>query len=146
MMTTVQQLLQNKGSQVWTIGPEASIYEALELMAEKNIGALVVVDGDNLVGIMSERDYARKVALVGRTAQTTTVRDIMTDQVYYVRPEQTIDECMGLMTGKRIRHLPVLDDDKLAGVISIGDVVKAVISKQEFLIEQLENYIVGGGG
>lgn len=146
MMTTVQQLLQNKGSQVWTIGPEASMYEALELMAEKNIGALVVVDGDNLVGIMSERDYARKVALVGKTAQTTTVKDIMTDQVYCVRPEQTIEECMGLMTGKRIRHLPVLDDGKLAGVISIGDVVKAVISKQEFLIEQLENYIVGGGG
>jgi CBS domain-containing protein len=145
-MTTVQQLLQNKGYEVWTIGPDASVYEALQTMADKNIGALIVVEGEDLVGIMSERDYARKVALVGKTAQDTKVKEIMTDQVYYVRPEQTIEECMSLMTDKRIRHLPVLDYNKLSGVISIGDVVKAVISKQEFLIEQLENYIVGGGG
>lgn len=145
-MTTVQQLLQNKGNEVWTIGADTSVYEALQIMADKNIGALIVVEGEDLVGIMSERDYARKVVLVGKTAQHTRVEEIMTDQVYCVRPEQTIEECMSLMTDKRIRHLPVLDNNKLSGVISIGDVVKAVISKQEFLIEQLENYIVSGGG
>lgn len=145
-MTTVQQLLQNKGHKVWTTGAETSVYEALQMMADKNIGALIVVEGEDLVGIMSERDYARKVALMGKTAQQTKVKEIMTDQVYCVRPDQTIEECMGLMTDKRIRHLPVLDHNQLSGVISIGDVVKAVISKQEFLIEQLENYIVSGGG
>lgn len=144
-MTTVKQLLQNKGTDVWAISPDSSVYEALQLMADKNIGALVVVDAGNLVGIISERDYARKVALQGKTAKTTMVKEIMTDRVYCVRPEQSIEECMALMTDKRVRHLPVLGESGLVGVVSIGDIVKAVISHQEFLIEQLENYIVGGG-
>jgi len=141
-MTTVRQLLQNKGTEIWSIQPDAHVYDALELMAQKGVGALLVVDGDTLAGIISERDYARKVELEGKSSATTPVKEIMTSEVYCVRPEQTVDDCMALMTSRRIRHLPVLSDDKLEGVISIGDVVKAVISKQEFMIEQLENYIV----
>ena len=142
-METVGQLLRAKGHDVWSVSPGASVYEALELMAEKNIGAVLVVDQGRLVGIMSERDYARKVILKGRFSRDTPVRNIMTERVVYVRPEQTLGQCMALMTEKRIRHLPVMANDQLIGVISIGDVVKAIISDQEFTIEQLENYIMG---
>lgn len=141
-MTTVRQLLQGKGNDVWSIDPEALVIDALKLMAEKGTGALLVLDQNKLVGIISERDYARKVALHGKSTVNTPVKEIMTPEVVCVRPEQTVEECMALMTNQRIRHLPVLSDGKLEGVISIGDVVKAVISKQEFMIEQLENYIV----
>ena len=142
-METVGQLLRAKGHDVWSVSPGASVYEALELMAEKNIGAVLVVDQGRLVGIMSERDYARKVILKGRFSRDTPVRNIMTERVVYVRPEQTLGQCMALMTEKRIRHLPVMANDQLIGVISIGDVVKAIISDQEFIIEQLETYITG---
>lgn len=143
-MRTVGSLLQTKGNAVWSIGPDASMYEALQMLAEKNVGALLVRDGDELVGIVSERDYARRVELAGRTAHNTRVSEIMTRRVVCVRPEQTMEQCMALMTKERIRHLPVLDEaDRLIGIISIGDVVKEVIADQEFLIQQLENYIVG---
>jgi len=141
-MTIVKQLLEEKGSDVWTVSPEDRVIDALNLMADKNIGALIVTEDDNVVGILSERDYARKVELQGKSADDTRVREIMTRDVICTRPNNTIEECMALMTSKRIRHLPVLKDDRLAGVISIGDVVKTVISQQEFIIEQLENYIV----
>lgn len=143
MMKIVGQLLQNKGRQVWSIDPGAMVYEALKLMAEKEVGALVVLEAGQVVGIISERDYARKVSLQGKSDRTTPVREIMTSRVVYIRPEQTVEECMALMTDKHIRHLPVLEADRLVGVISIGDVVKAVISEQEFMIAQLENYITG---
>jgi CBS domain-containing protein len=144
-MTLVKQLLRSKGSEVITITPETSVYEALQTMADKNIGALVVVDRDEVVGIISERDYARKVILQGRTSMKIPVQEIMTKRVYIVNPENTIEQCMALMTDKRVRHLPVLENDKLVGIVSIGDAVKVIISNQEFMIEQLENYIVGGG-
>jgi len=142
-MRTVRDLLRGKGYDVWSIGPEASVYEALKLMAEKNIGAVLVMDAGNLVGIMSERDYARKVILKGKSSKDTPVREIMTEKVLCVRPDQTTEECMALMTNKRVRHLPVIEGDRVIGVISIGDVVKAIISDQEFMIEQLANYITG---
>jgi CBS domain-containing protein len=137
------QLLQTKGQDIWSITPDALVIDALKLMAEKRVGALLVLEAGQVVGIISERDYARKVSLLGKSSKTTPVREIMTEKVVYVRPEQTIEDCMALMTDKRIRHLPVLADDQLIGVISIGDVVKAVISEQEFIIAQLENYIIG---
>ena len=142
-MKTVRELLRNKGDQVYSLGPEATVYEALTLMAEKDVGALLVLDSGQLVGILSERDYARKIVLKGKTSRETPVREIMTEKVVWVRPDQTIEECMALMTNKRIRHLPVLEGGRLLGVISIGDVVKDIISEQEFMIEQLENYITG---
>jgi CBS domain-containing protein len=142
-MRTVKELLRNKGYQVWSIGPDATVYEALTLMAERDVGALLVLEGGKLVGILSERDYARKIVLKGKTSRETPVREIMTENVVYVRPDQTIEECMALMTNKRIRHLPVMEEGRLLGVISIGDVVKEVISEQEFMIAQLENYITG---
>ena len=142
-MTTIARLLESKGHDIWSIPPDASVYQAIELMAEKGVGALPVVEGEKLVGIVSERDYARKVILKGKTSRETPVRDIMTDQVFYVRPEQTVDECMALMTAKRIRHLPVLVDDRLVGIVSIGDLVKSVISEKDVLIQQLESYITG---
>ena len=142
-MRTVGDLLRSKGGQVWTIGPEATVYEALTLMAEKDVGALLVVEGARLAGVLSERDYARKVVLKGKASRETLVREIMSAGVVTVRPEQTIDECMALMTSHRIRHLPVVEAGQLQGVISIGDVVKDIISEQEFMIEQLENYITG---
>jgi CBS domain-containing protein len=140
-MTTVQRLLQGKGSDVWSIGPDASVYDAMRLMAEKNVGALMVVDDDQLVGIISERDYAREVVLKDRSSRETPVGAIMTRKELYVRPEQTTDACMALMTERHLRHLPVLEAGRLVGVISMRDVVKDVISEKEFLIEQLENYI-----
>jgi len=143
-MITVRQLLRGKGHDVWHIAPDASVYDALMLMAIKEIGSLLVIDGEKLVGIISERDYARKVVLKEKTSMDTPVKEIMTQEVISLRPEQTIQECMALMTDKRIRHLPVLENDRLVGIISIGDVVKAIISQQEFMIEQLERYIEGG--
>ena len=142
-MITVKDILDLKGRTAWTIGPDAKVLEALELMAKKGVGALIVVEGDDIAGIMSERDYARKVMLMGRQSQDTPVRDIMTKEVYGVHDDTTAEECMALMTDKHIRHLPVCKDGRLAGVISIGDVVKAVITDQKVKIENLENYIMG---
>jgi CBS domain-containing protein len=141
-MHTVKQLLDSKRGSVVTIAPYASVFEALELMAERDIGAVVVVDDDHVIGILSERDYARKVILHNKSSKEITVDEIMTDRVLYVSPTHTIDECMALMTDKRIRHLPVMNDDRLIGVLSIGDLVKATITEQDFTIRQLEHYIM----
>lgn len=143
-MQIVHQLLKVKGHDVWSVTPETSIFEALRLMAERNIGALLVMEGPRLVGIFSERDYARKVILKGKSSKDTPVREVMTEEVVCVRPEQSVHDCMSLMTDKRFRHLPVLENERVTGVISIGDVVKAIISEQEFIINQLESYITGG--
>ena len=143
MNTTVKLLLQRKGSDVWGTNPKSTVYEALQYMAEKDVGALLVFDGKQLCGIFSERDYARKVILLGKSAHNTTVGEIMTEKVVCIEATQTVADCMALMTDKRIRHLPVLDSDNVVGVITIGDVVKEIISEQEFVIEQLENYITG---
>lgn len=143
-MKTVQQILRVKGSSVLSIQPDATVYDALKLMAEKNVGALLVIEKGKLVGILSERDYARKVILKGKSSLHTPVRDIMTDRVMFVRPEQTVEECMALMTEKHIRHLPVLVGDRVAGIVSIGDLVKASLDEKDFMIKQLENYITGG--
>jgi CBS domain-containing protein len=144
-MKTVGDVLRVKGNTVFAAGPDATVYHALTVMAEKNIGALVVQEGERVVGIFSERDYARQVVLKGKASKDTPIRDVMTSRVVFVRPEQNLEECMALMTDKHIRHLPVLDEAKLIGILSIGDVVKAVISEKEFLIAQLENYITSGG-
>jgi CBS domain-containing protein len=142
-MKTVAQLLRAKPHGVLSVPPDTAVFRALQLMAENNVGALLVLDGDTLIGIFSERDYARKVILVGKSSKETPVREIMSSHVLYVRPQQTIEDCMALMTDKRVRHLPVLEDERVIGVISIGDVVKGIISEQEFMIEQLQNYIAG---
>ncbi|HWP57745.1 MAG TPA: CBS domain-containing protein [Candidatus Acidoferrales bacterium] len=140
-MTRVKDVLAVKGSAVYSIAPDASVYDAMKLMADKGIGALIVMEGEKVVGVISERDYARKVILQGRSSRTTQVREIMTSQVLYAQPEQNIEECMAVMTEKRVRHLPVLEGGKVIGVISIGDLVKSIISEQKFIIEQLERYI-----
>ncbi len=142
-MATVAQLLQAKGRDVWSISPDASVYDAISMMAQRGVGALLVIEGEQLVGILSERDYARKVILEGRSSKDTPVRAIMTAKVLYVRPEQTVEECMSLMTEKHIRHLPVLVDGRLHGIVSIGDLVNALLTEQGTRIEQLENYITG---
>ena len=143
-MTVVAKILQSKPDAiVHTIAPQASVLDALRLMADKGIGALVVTQGDSIVGIVTERDYARKIALLGRTSAATLVQDVMTTSVRFVRSTQTSEQCMQLMTGNRLRHLPVVDDNKLVGMISIGDLVKDIISEQKFIIEQMENYITG---
>jgi CBS domain-containing protein len=142
-MTTVRDILDRKGCQVWSIQPDESVYRALEIMSDRNVGALMVMEDDQLVGVMSERDYARKIALVGRASRETTVRDIMTTSPFCISPRTRIEECMALMTDKSVRHLPVVDGDQVAGIISIGDVVKATIMDQEFVIEQLEHFISG---
>jgi CBS domain-containing protein len=142
-MRTVRDILRTKGSAVWAVAPDDTVYEALTFMAEKNIGAVLVMADNCLAGILSERDYARKVDLLGKQAKATPVREIMTERVVCVRPDETVEECMALMTDKRVRHLPVLEGDRVTGVISIGDVVKSIISEQEFIIEQLEHYITG---
>ena len=143
-MNSVHDLLRVKSDRVWTIAPQATVYNALELMAQANIGAVVVTDSDQVVGIFSERDYARKVVLRGRSSKTTPVSELMTCDVLYVSRDATIDDCMALMTEKRLRHLPVMDNGKLMGLVSIGDVVKAIISDHEFTIRELERYINGG--
>ncbi len=142
-MTFVSQLLSAKGTDVWSVTPEYTVFAALVLMAEKEVGALLVLDGESLVGVFSERDYARKVILRDKSSRDTPVSEVMSAPVIFVRPDQSIDECMSLMTEKRTRHLPVLDNGKLTGLISIGDVVKAVISDREAVIDQLESYITG---
>lgn len=143
-MIIVKQLLEQKGYDVWSVGPDDSIFTALELMAQKNIGAVLVMDGAEVAGIFSERDYARKVILLGRSSRQTPVRDVMTPRVFAVRPDQSVERCMALMTEKRIRHLPVMRGDEVIGVISIGDVVKALISEQAITIQHLEDYITTG--
>jgi len=140
-MKTVQQLLESKRHGVASVAPETSVLDALKVMAEKEIGAVLVLDGDALAGIFSERDYARKVVLQGKASKDTPVREIMTEKVVCVHPEQTIEDCMGLMTDKRVRHLPVLQGRKVIGVVSIGDVVKEMLVEKEFVIKQLESYI-----
>ncbi|MEE8585987.1 MAG: CBS domain-containing protein [Acidobacteriota bacterium] len=141
-MKTVARLLQAKGQEVWSVRPEQSVFEALELMAHKNCGALLVLEpAGALAGIFSERDYARKVILMGKASRDTPVSEIMSPEVVTVAPGQSVRDCMALMTDKRVRHLPVVEEGQIVGLISIGDVVKAVISEQEFVIEQLENYI-----
>ncbi|MBI2919271.1 MAG: CBS domain-containing protein [Chloroflexi bacterium] len=142
-MKTVQQILRHKGSAVWSVTPDSMVYDALRLMAEKGVGALLVLDAGRLVGIISERDYARKVILKGKSSLDTPVSEIMTERVMCVRPGQTVEECMALMTEKRVRHLPVLIDDQVVGVVSIGDLVKASLDEKDFMIKQLENYITG---
>ena len=142
-MNKVSELLDNKGDEVWSIGPDASVFDAIKLMADKGVGALMVIEGTKVVGVISERDYARKVILMGHSSRETKIRDIMTTHVVYANPEQTVEECMALMTEKHIRHLPIMDGGQLAGVISIGDLVKSIIAEQKFTIEQLERYIVG---
>ena len=143
-MRTVERLLEAKGYDIWSITPDASVYEAVKLMADKAIGALLVLESGDLVGIISERDCARRVILKEREPKDTLVREIMTPDVISVRPDQTVEECMALVTAKRIRHLPVLAGGQLIGLVSIGDLVKDIISEQEFMILQLENYIKGG--
>ena len=144
-MTAVADILKSKSDNtVHAIAPGDSVLDALQRMAEKRIGALLVMEGETIVGIVTERDYARKIALLGRTSAATLVRDVMTADVMYVRPTQTSQECMALMTENRLRHLPVVDGAWLVGLISIGDLVKDIISEQQFIIEQLEHYITGG--
>jgi CBS domain-containing protein len=143
-MATVAQVLSTKPDQtVFTISADSSVYDTIKMMADKHIGAVIVTEGDEIVGIVTERDYARKVVLMDRASKQTPVRDIMTSHVRYVRLDQTTDDCMALMTEKRMRHLPVIDDGKLVGMISIGDLVKNIISEQQFTIQQLEYYIRG---
>ena len=143
-MKQAKNILDNKGSDIWSIGSDASVLDAITLMAEKRIGALLVMNGTHLNGVFSERDYARKVVLMGKSSRETAVQEIMTSEVVVAKPAHTVEECMALMTDKRIRHLPVVEDDAVVGVLSIGDLVKAIIEEQQFQIEQLENYITTG--
>ena len=146
-MKTVAQILRSKPDQtVYTITPTGSVFDAVKLMAEKSIGALVVMAEEQVVGIITERDYARKIILMARSSKDTPVRDIMTSAVMYVRPDQASEECMVLMTENRLRHLPVMEGGKLIGLVSIGDLVKDIISEQKFMIQQLEHYITGERG
>jgi len=140
---SIREILNHKGSAVWTIAPDATVFDAIQLMAEKNIGALLVTQEGKLVGIFSERDYTRKVALKGRASKETRVREVLSGHVIHVTPNHTVDECLRLMTDHRVRHLPVLDGEKIAGVISIGDLVNWVISAQSSTIHQLQTYITG---
>lgn len=142
-MATVQQLLNEKGSTVLTVAPNDSVLDAIQKMADNNVGSLVVLDGDKLAGIVTERHYARNVFLKGRSSPNTKVREIMSTRVVCTGPDETVEECMAVMSEKRVRHLPVLKDNKLVGIISIGDLVKNIISGQKFVIEQLERYIAG---
>jgi CBS domain-containing protein len=145
-MRTVRDMLGNKKADIWSIAPKATVFDALMLMGEKEVGALVVLDeASNMVGIVSERDYARKIALLGKTSKETAVADIMTPvaDIYKVKPETSVEDCMVLITAKKIRHLPVFEGNKFMGLVSIGDVVKSIIAEQETLIEHLSNYIAG---
>ena len=143
-MYLVSDILRTKGREVWSIHPDATVYQALQMMADKDVGALVV-ENNQPVGIFSERDYARKVILAGLSSLNTTVRDIMSAKVLYVTPEHTIEECMALMTENRVRHLPVIENRQMIGLVSIGDAVKAIISEQDMEIRQFENYVSGRG-
>ena len=140
-MKTVKEILENKGHQIWSVTPDTTVYAALKLLADKGIGAVLVMSNETLVGIMSERDYARKVALQGKSSLTLKVSEIMSGNVMYIDISQTVEDCMALMINKRIRHLPVFEEGKLVGFISIGDVVKALIDEKEFMIDQLVHYI-----
>lgn len=142
-MSTVNDILNTKGREVCSIAPGQMVYEAVRLMAEKEIGALLVMDGEKLAGIVTERDYARKIVLEGRSSRDTPVKEVMSTRVLCVGPAQTVEECMALMTDKRIRHLPVIDHKRVIGLVSIGDLVKAIIREQQFVIEQLQHYIAG---
>ena len=142
-MTTVRQLLDRKGSKLWSIHPDATVFDAIAKMAEKDVGSLVVMESDEIVGIITERHYARNVVLKGKTSPATPVRDIMERHVVIARPEQSVDQCMALMSEKRVRHLPVFEGKKPIGIVSIGDLVKSKIGDQKFTIDQLEHYIHG---
>ncbi|MBK8956882.1 MAG: CBS domain-containing protein [Proteobacteria bacterium] len=142
-MLTVGQLLDGKGRQVWSVQVDSTVFEALRVMAHKDIGALLILDGESVVGILSERDYARKIALEGRASRYTPVTDIMSRQVLSVSPRHTVHECMALMTAHKVRHLRVLEQGRVLGIISIGDLVKSIIAEQEFVIEQMTHYIAG---
>ena len=142
-MHTAKDILRDKGGTVWSVKPTDTVLEALGVMADHDIGAVLVLDGDKLVGVFSERDYARKVVLAGRSSKESQVREIMTAQVICVTPDRSVDECMALMTNKRLRHLPVLDHKRVVGIVSIGDLVKATIDDQQFTITQLQSYIAG---
>ncbi|MCZ6500162.1 MAG: CBS domain-containing protein [Gammaproteobacteria bacterium] len=142
-MNTLSHLLHGKGNEVWSIGPDATVYDAIHLMAEKGIGALVVLKDESPVGVISERDYARDVVLKDRSSKETLVKEIMSDKVVYADPHQTVDECLAVMTEKRIRHLPVMDGDQMIGLVSMGDLVKVIIAEQKLTIDQLERYITG---
>ena len=140
-MTTLKMLLKGKGHDVWSVNPDDTVLDAIKMLAEKDIGALIVIKDDKPVGIFTERDYARNVYLKGKSSLDTAVRDVMVAPVICVKPDQTVDECMALMTAKRFRHLPIMDGDELVGMVSIGDLVKSVIAEQQFTIEQMEQYI-----
>ena len=142
-MTTIAQLLNTKGNQIWSVKPKATIFEALEIMSEKEIGALLVMEGEKLMGIFSERDYARNVILKGKSSKNTLVRELMTKKVFFMDSEKTINDCMAIMTIKHVRHLPVFENDKVIGIVTIGDVVSKIISEHEYTIQHLENYITG---
>lgn len=142
MQTTIRHILEVKGHDLWSIGPNASVFDALRMMSDKDIGALIVMENDQMVGILSERDYARKVVLLGKTSRETTVNEIMSKKVFTIHPDQTVEEAMELMNSKHVRHLPVVDGSRLLGMISIGDVVKAIIYKQREAIKDLENKII----
>ena len=142
-MTTIAQLLKTKGDQIWSVEPKATIFEALEIMSEKEIGALLVMKDGKLTGIFSERDYARKVILKGKSSKETQVGELMTKKVFYIDSQKTINDCMAMMTAKRIRHVPVIEDNQVMGIVTIGDVVNQIISEQEVTINHLENYITG---
>ena len=143
-MTSVEQLLKFKGGKTWSVTPQATVYEALQQMSEKDTGAVLVIEEGNLVGIFTERDYARKLILKGKFSRDTAVRDLMTQDVLYVEPKNSIEDCMLLMTNNRVRHLPVIDNQQLVGIVTIGDIVRQIISEQESTIQQLEKYITGG--
>lgn len=140
-MRLVRDILQSKGHDVWSIRPEAFVFDAVKMMSERSVGALLVMEGEKMVGIITERDYARKVILAGKSSKQTEVKDIMTQRVLWVAPERTIEECMALMTDKKVRHLPVVENTQVVGIVSIGDLVKAIIAEQQVIIDQLQNYI-----
>jgi len=142
-MRYVKEILKSKVNEVWSISPDATAFEALQVMAEKGIGALLVMDGEKVAGIFSERDYARKVILTGKSSMNTPVSDIMTSDVLYVQSDQSLEDCMVIMSEKHVRHLPVFEEEKLTGIISIGDIVKGIIAEKEYIINQLEHYIHG---
>jgi CBS domain-containing protein len=141
---TIEKILRRKSGQIWSVSPDATVYDAIALMAEKNVGALLVMENEKLVGIVSERDYSRKVMLRGKTSRNSIVREIMTTELTTANPRETVEECLRFMTEKRIRHLPVMADGSLCGVISIGDLVKEVISAQSATLDQMRDYIAGG--